>query len=774
MTARQEFEIQNGYYACGINGCILAERHTGVCVMPELPNQTRVRRSSSKGETEGVASSAAKDAAIFSDASKPPSPPSNVRPAKHVGAKPPPPPAVDTSGPAKQRHKRLKEQGEEGSSPRERDRSPSGRRPRRDVRGPERLGVNDGWSGVTARDWTSSPANLQTEHGAHSPPPRIRVVLKGERMLEKKGSPPKMSLSSPLVAAVSKDAVVSDGLAARKQLLSEQRKAQAAERKALAKKARKAARKAAKQAAAALGTDETATSTHPLAHRAQELAPEGQPPLLSPPRHGRGNPNPSTTINSEDEHDAALAILGIGRSPPHAPAASTSTRVSPLAIEPPPVHPSDADVEAMIEDDVGEESSGGESEEEEDDDNAPNDDDATGTPQAKFSAVRERPAAMVMADAAVAAPSAEPPAFAAAMHAQQYVYSTQQHPHGMPPGAMQPGAMQPGMVYYYQPNGMMMMTTDAQQQAAQAAQAQHHAAQQAAAAQHQQQQAAAHAAAYRRDALIHAQRNKHGVHHAQPSMAHLGQAPSNEELASPSAAEHVAPATATTTSTVTAAAPTTAGAGGAAARRVVSAMPIAAPAPVSTGAPGTSTAHEMSGGESASVSEHLSPRGSADGDDEMMFDYPNGMVGDKEKNSRRSSSYKCGRCGQPKRGHTCAFKKELPWVTHPALMMRHGAQLPPGAMLMYQTPDGQMAMVPQQMPPQQVPQPPQPAVQAVQAVPAVAPQRKVVTATASNRVVTAAPVVVAAASTKPAAAEPDLNNVSMSASASVDGGEASA
>ena len=115
VTARQEFEIQNGYYACGINGCILAERHTGVCVMPELPNQTRVRRSSSKGETEGVASSAAKDAAIFSDASKPPSPPSNVRPAKHVGAKPPPPPAVDTSGPAKQRHKRLKEQGEEGS-----------------------------------------------------------------------------------------------------------------------------------------------------------------------------------------------------------------------------------------------------------------------------------------------------------------------------------------------------------------------------------------------------------------------------------------------------------------------------------------------------------------------------------------------------------------------------------------------------------------------------------------------------------------------------------
>ena len=42
VTARQEFEIQNGYYACGINGCILAERHTGVCVMPELPNQTRV------------------------------------------------------------------------------------------------------------------------------------------------------------------------------------------------------------------------------------------------------------------------------------------------------------------------------------------------------------------------------------------------------------------------------------------------------------------------------------------------------------------------------------------------------------------------------------------------------------------------------------------------------------------------------------------------------------------------------------------------------------
>ena len=44
VTARQEFEIQNGYYACGINGCILAERHTGVCVMPELPNQTRVCR----------------------------------------------------------------------------------------------------------------------------------------------------------------------------------------------------------------------------------------------------------------------------------------------------------------------------------------------------------------------------------------------------------------------------------------------------------------------------------------------------------------------------------------------------------------------------------------------------------------------------------------------------------------------------------------------------------------------------------------------------------
>ena len=40
MNARTEFEETHGYYACGVNGCILAERYCGVCVIPEL---SRVR-----------------------------------------------------------------------------------------------------------------------------------------------------------------------------------------------------------------------------------------------------------------------------------------------------------------------------------------------------------------------------------------------------------------------------------------------------------------------------------------------------------------------------------------------------------------------------------------------------------------------------------------------------------------------------------------------------------------------------------------------------------
>ena len=68
-TERLEYEKEQGYYMCGINGCILAERHTGVCVMPDLPVRQRSRASSSK---EAPSSSEPKESHSVSDCSKPP------------------------------------------------------------------------------------------------------------------------------------------------------------------------------------------------------------------------------------------------------------------------------------------------------------------------------------------------------------------------------------------------------------------------------------------------------------------------------------------------------------------------------------------------------------------------------------------------------------------------------------------------------------------------------------------------------------------------------
>ena len=45
-TERLEYEKEQGYYMCGINGCILAEHHSGMCVFPELSRQRSSREAS--------------------------------------------------------------------------------------------------------------------------------------------------------------------------------------------------------------------------------------------------------------------------------------------------------------------------------------------------------------------------------------------------------------------------------------------------------------------------------------------------------------------------------------------------------------------------------------------------------------------------------------------------------------------------------------------------------------------------------------------------------
>ena len=147
MNARTEFEETHGYYACGVNGCILAERHCGVCVIPEL---SRVRsRVATKDIHRVEAGSGAEAEAEASECSKPSSPP--VEEQQTIDT------LANVALPAKQRLKRAAL--DEGAD------SPSSRRSKREV---SKAVPGDGEAMVSVS--TSEPADaLSWIHSTGTP-----------------------------------------------------------------------------------------------------------------------------------------------------------------------------------------------------------------------------------------------------------------------------------------------------------------------------------------------------------------------------------------------------------------------------------------------------------------------------------------------------------------------------------------------------------------------------------------------------------------------------
>ena len=168
--------VGKGYYPCGINGCILAEHHRGTCIFPELNSRQRSRSAAAKEppateatEAVGAGGASSVDASFVSDCSKPPSPPPE---AEGKGAAQPF--TVDVSAanlPPKQSrgNKRRLGSGDEAQGE-----STPARRSAREVRGPERLGVNDGWtegSAVRSADSGSRPSTSPPGTSVGEPDP---------------------------------------------------------------------------------------------------------------------------------------------------------------------------------------------------------------------------------------------------------------------------------------------------------------------------------------------------------------------------------------------------------------------------------------------------------------------------------------------------------------------------------------------------------------------------------------------------------------------------
>ena len=329
MKARTEFEETHGYYACGVNGCILAESHCGLCVIPEL---SRVRsRVATKDIHRVEAGSGAEAEAEASACSKPSSPP--VEEQQTIDT------LANVALPAKQRLKRAAL--DEGAD------SPSSRRSKREVSKPERLGINDGWLKGSAREWTSSPTS--------SPAPgeivrvRLKMALHPSPEAEqsayvhaKTSADPTdgwMPLVRPLSASVSSTDQAADSHVARKQSSSEHRAqkygkgARKAARDAMRKPERKAeskpAAKAERSKAAApaspgparvslapSGTSLRAPSPIEVAAVEEEAEFASADPYDGEEEEEEEEEEAVTPTAFDDAHDAASALLGMGCSPP--------------------------------------------------------------------------------------------------------------------------------------------------------------------------------------------------------------------------------------------------------------------------------------------------------------------------------------------------------------------------------------------------------------------------------------------------------------------------
>ncbi len=142
VATLQQRETDDGYYACGINGCILAERHPGLCCFPLLPGRRRATRAPEEVEPSGE---------LEVPEERECSPP--AEPAERVAIKRPQLSAIEL------------------------DSSPAIRRKTaRTMVKPQRLGLDDGWGQLAASAWSSPRASLE---GAS--PRGVVLRLRGSR-----------------------------------------------------------------------------------------------------------------------------------------------------------------------------------------------------------------------------------------------------------------------------------------------------------------------------------------------------------------------------------------------------------------------------------------------------------------------------------------------------------------------------------------------------------------------------------------------------------------
>lgn len=634
---RGAFEREHGYYACGVNGCILAERHTGVCVMPELTRQRSVR-GKEPGTPSGVGEAGEAPAGV-SDCSKPPSPPRVEAPSVECldGVGGVSPSEAKSSIPPKQRHKRALQE-DAGSD--EADAKSAARRSKRDISAPERLGLSDGWSSGPARAWTSSPNHLEASPPRGNADGEMRVVR-----LKMASSPPDVRASaplrtSPLVAAnplaaalAAAELVTADASATKRRSSSPDKdpshdyhsneEASANEGRCAKASAGKAAAKGdARHHNAAPQRRVIVSSRHPLAAKAHKA-----PQRTASPVHG---------TTREDAQDAAAALLGIGLSPPR-----PASHVAPGSAPPMGEGDSESDDADMAE--------------------------ASGQrtppmpPPPAPSTMRSPPGEAHVprtADAVVSSAISPPPPLHSMLPPGSFLH------YGPPPGAAPLSAMGGHFtpLFLHAPPGhggppqqlVYAIHPDAQQQHAHAQAAAH-----AHAVQAQQAAQAAQALAMQAQAMQTANKNpfsRTGLL-AAPSSDLFAAAGTVRPFGAPPAVSRTAVAAVVAQPSATPSC-TASHAPSCTASRVESRAPSEVGDDDEYDEYEADAAYASYPGEAPPVGAHVALLLSQAAQAQHMHAAANGLAD--KKLSRRAANYKCGRCGQPKRGHTCLYRWDKP------------------------------------------------------------------------------------------------------------------
>ena len=134
---------QEGYYACGINGCILQERHCGTCIFPILERTSRARTTRTQEQPPTAPPSPTPP--------QPPTPPSNAGRASITTTASPD--NKEPGVPPKKR--RLPSDVQDAKKQRLAGSAEAARRTSRERSTPDRLGSDDGWGSGKATGWTS-------------------------------------------------------------------------------------------------------------------------------------------------------------------------------------------------------------------------------------------------------------------------------------------------------------------------------------------------------------------------------------------------------------------------------------------------------------------------------------------------------------------------------------------------------------------------------------------------------------------------------------------